>query len=302
VTLALGNTALGSTALGSSVLAGADLTVVRGGRRILDAAAVTIAAGSMTAILGPNGSGKSTLLRVLGGLWRTASGAVRLDGQPLERLSRAAIARRIAFLPQDTHCEFAFTVEEIVGMGRHPHVATFASARESDRHAIDAAMLACDLGHLRARTIDRLSGGERQRVAIARCLAAEPAVLLLDEPTAHLDLEHALGVFGVCRALAEAGKTIVFATHDLGTAARFATDAVVLRAGRVVASGAPADVLTPQRCRDVFAVETEIVATADGRPAFVFSAAAGRVHLPPEGGSHTAVASGFSRKGQGAHR
>lgn len=254
----------------SAALAGNGLTVVRGGRRILADVAVTVAHGAMTALLGPNGSGKSTLLRVLGGIWPATAGSVTFFGEALAHLSRAEIARRIAYLPQDGRCDFAFTVEELVAMGRYPHRGRFALEAEQDRRAVRDAIDWCDLQHLRTRTVDRLSGGERQRVAIARCLAAEPAVLLLDEPTAHLDLEHALGVFAVCRALAEAGKTIVFATHDLGTAARFATEAVLLRAGRVAASGTPADVLTPPRCRDVFAVETEIVATADGRPAFVF--------------------------------
>lgn len=256
----------------SAGLAGVSLTVVRGGRRILDSASITVAPGSVTAILGPNGSGKSTLLRALGGLWRTDSGAVSLDRHPLASLSRREIARRVAFLPQDTQCDFAFTVEEVVGMGRHPHFETFASARDDDRRAIQDAIATCGLEPLRRRTIDRLSGGERQRVAIARCLAAKPSVLLLDEPTAHLDLEHALTVVTLCRTLAEAGTAVAFATHDLGAAARFATHAVLLCAGRIVANGTPAEVLTPQRCRAVFAVDAEILTTADGRPAFVFSA------------------------------
>ena len=275
----------------SAVLAGVDMTVVRGGRRILDGASVSISPGSVTAILGPNGSGKSTLLRVLTGLWRTSSGAVHLDGEPLVGLSRSRIARRIAFLPQDTHCDFAFTVEEIVAMGRHPHLGAFASAREEDRRAIQKAVATCDLDHLRTRTIDRLSGGERQRVVIARCLAAEPAVLLLDEPTAHLDLEHALTVLSLCRSLAAGGTAVVFATHDLGNAARFASQAVLLSEGRVVAAGAPAAVLTPLRLKEVFAVDTQIVMTADGRPAFVFST--------PEGVPEPAPARALA---QGAHR
>ena len=259
-----------SVVAGRAVLAGVDLTVLRGGRRILDAATVTIAAGAVTAVLGPNGSGKSTLLRLLGGLWRPAAGTVSLGGRPLDRLSRGDIARRVAFLPQDTHCEFAFTVDEIVGMGRHPHIGAFASARDRDRDAVARAIATCDLEHLRGRTIDRLSGGERQRVAIARCLAAEPSVLLLDEPTAHLDLEHALAVLTLCRALADRGTAVVVATHDVGAAARFATHTVLLHAGRVVAAGSPAAVLTPARLRDVFAVDAQVIATADGRTAFVF--------------------------------
>lgn len=255
----------------SAILSGVDLTVVRGRRRILDTATLTVLPGAITAILGPNGSGKSTLLRVLGGLWHPAGGSVTLDGEALSQLSRPSIARRVSFLPQETRCDFAFTVEEIVGMGRHPHRGRFAPGRTRDRDAIHDAMARCDLLHLRTRTVDRLSGGERQRTAIARCLASEPAVLLLDEPTAHLDLEHALGVLTLCRSLAAAGKAIALATHDLGTVARFATHAALLRAGRMVASGSPGEVLTPASCRDVFAVDTEILTTADGRPAFVFS-------------------------------
>lgn len=255
----------------NAILSGTDLTVVRGRRRILETATLALAPRTITAILGPNGSGKSTLLRVLGGLWPATSGTVMLDGRLLTGWSRPEIARRVSFLPQETRCDFAFTVEEIVAIGRHPHRGRFAREERHDRDATDGAIARCDLGHLRTRTIDRLSGGERQRVAIARCLAAEPAVLLLDEPTAHLDLEHALAVLTLCRALAATGTAIALATHDPGTAARFATHAALLRGGRVVAGGSPREVLTPTICRQVFAVDTDIVTTADGRPAFVFS-------------------------------
>jgi iron complex transport system ATP-binding protein len=255
----------------SAILCGIGMTVVRGKRRILDAATLTAQPGAVTAILGPNGSGKSTLLRVLGGLWQPSAGIVSLDGESLSRMPRRRIAQRVAFLPQDTRCDFAFTVEEMVRMGRLPHRGRFAPGAARDREAVHDAMLRCDLASLRTRTVDRLSGGERQRVAIARCLASEPDVLLLDEPTAHLDLEHALAVLDLCRSLAAAGKAIVLATHDLGTVARFATRIALLRSGRIVADGRPVDVLTPAACRDVFAVDTEVLATADGRPALVFS-------------------------------
>lgn len=253
----------------SSTLQAAGVTVVRGQRRILDDATLAVPSGAVTAVLGPNGSGKSTLMRVLAGLWLPTSGEVKLNGKPLP--SRSEVARHVAFLPQDTRCDFAFTVEEIVAMGRLPHRSRFSPAGARDRKAIQEAIATCDLESLRRRTVDRLSGGERQRVAIARCLAAEPAVLLLDEPTAHLDLDHALTVFALCRSLAAAGRAVVMATHDLAGASRVVTNAVLLREGRIVAAGPPLEVLTPARCRDVFAVETEVLATADGRPAFVFS-------------------------------
>jgi iron complex transport system ATP-binding protein len=259
----------------SAVLSAADVTVVRGGRRILDTASLTLPPGSVTAILGPNGSGKSTLLRALAGIWRTDGGAVTLDGQPLEQLPRQEIAARVSFLPQDTHCDFAFTVDEIVAMGRHPHRGRFAPESPRDRVAIDEAIARCDLGRLRTRTVDRLSGGERQRVAIARCLATQPEVLLLDEPTAHLDVEHALAILGLCGRLAATGTAVGVAMHDLATVVRFADQAALLHDGRLVGSGAPRDVLTPARCRQVFAVDTEVLATASGRPTLIFTISEG---------------------------
>jgi iron complex transport system ATP-binding protein len=255
----------------SAMLIATDVTVVRGGRRILHTASLTLSPGSVTAILGPNGSGKSTLLRTLAGIWRPDAGAVTLDGQPLEQLPRQAIAKRVSFLPQDTHCDFAFTVDEIVAMGRHPHRGRFAPESPRDRVAVDEAIAICDLGRLRMRTVDRLSGGERQRVAIARCLATQPEVLLLDEPTAHLDVEHALAILGLCGRLAATGTAVGVAMHDLATVVRFANQAALLHDARLVASGAPRDVLTPVRCRQVFAVDTEVLTTADGRPALIFS-------------------------------
>jgi iron complex transport system ATP-binding protein len=248
-----------------------NVSVIRGGGPIVSSATARVAPHALTAIIGPNGSGKSTLLRVLAGLWIPTSGAVALDGTPLSDIPRREIARRLAFLPQDTRCDFAFTVEEMIAIGRHPHRGRFERESDIDRRAIESAMTVCDLDHLRHRTVDRLSGGERQRVAIARCLAADPEVMLLDEPTAHLDLEHALSILGLCRALADEGRAIAIATHDIGAISRVATHMVVLSDGRVVADGHPGDVLTPVICRDVFAVDAEVVFTADGRQAFVFS-------------------------------
>lgn len=256
------------------------VSVTRGGRSILSSAVVSVAPGSLTAVVGTNGSGKSTLLRVLAGLWPPADGSVALDGVPLSDMPRREVARRLAFLPQDTRCDFAFTVEEMVALGRHPHRGRFAREAARDRGAIERAMALCDLGHLRWRTVDFLSGGERQRVAIARCLAAEPEVVLLDEPTAHLDLEHALSILGLCRSLAAAGSAVALATHDLATIARVATHVVVLSAGRIVMAGRPDDVLTPAVCRDVFSVDAEVATTGSGRRTLVFSDQRGQSSAP----------------------
>jgi len=254
----------------SGALTAEGVRVVLGGRTILHDVSLTIAPGALTVVLGPNGSGKSTLLRALAGLRPPAAGRVLLDGEPLEQQARQALARRLSFLPQDTRCDFAFTVEEMVAMGRHPHRGRFTPASARDHQAVEEAIAICDLDDLRRRTVDHLSGGERQRVAIARCLATNPDVILLDEPTAHLDIEHGLAILALCRTLTDAGRTIALATHDLAAVLRSATAAVVLHHGRVAAAGAPLDVLTPDICRDVFAVQSEMVRTADGREAFVF--------------------------------
>lgn len=266
---------------------GRNVSVVRGGRAILVDATVGLTSHSLTAVLGPNGSGKSTLLRVLAGLWPVSNGVVMLDGVAMGDLPRRDVARRLAFLPQNTRCDFALTVDEMVSMGRHPHRGRFERERECDRQAIESAIATCDLGRLRLRRVDRLSGGERQRVAIARCLAAEPGIVILDEPTAHLDLEHGLSILALCRSLADAGRAVAIATHDVSAIAQFATQVILLNHGRIVGDGTPEQVLTPARCRSVFAVDSEIVATADGRRAFVFST--------PD----TAMPTGFQ---QGVHR
>jgi iron complex transport system ATP-binding protein len=251
------------------------VSIRRGGRLTLETASATVDSCQLTAILGPNGSGKSTLLRVLAGLWTPCAGSVSLDGRPLGRVTPRERARRIAFLPQDTRCDFAFTVEEVVSMGRHPHRGRFDGPQNDDRDAVEAALARCDLGALRGRTLDALSGGERQRVAVARCLATEPDVLLLDEPTAHLDLEHALSLLDLCRALAGAGHAVVLATHDIGLAAHYATRVLLLRDGRVVHGGQAADALTPSLCRSVFGVEADVATTSGGRSTLVFSSISG---------------------------
>jgi iron complex transport system ATP-binding protein len=255
------------------VLEARAVTVRRGGRVILHDCGVRAERGAVTAVLGPNGSGKSTLLRVLAGLWAPQTGSVLLGDMPVGALSRPEVARRIGFLPQDTKCEFAFTVEEMVALGRHPHRGR-AGERTNGPQAIEAAILACGLDDLRRRPVDRLSGGERQRVAIARCLASEPGTLLLDEPTAHLDLQHALDIFALGRSLAEAGRAVVIATHDISAIARVATAGLVLSRGTVVAAGPLPDFLTTDLCRDVFRVERHEVPDADHRPILAFSSVA----------------------------
>jgi iron complex transport system ATP-binding protein len=225
----------------------------------LDAVDLEVAPGEFVALVGPNGAGKSTLLRVAAGLLRPSSGRVLLDGADLRTLDRRLLARRIGGVAAQEDAVFPFTVRETVALGRHPWRGRFAPLSDEDRRAVEAALEATRLEALASRPLPSLSTGERQRAALARMLAQDPGVLLLDEPTAHLDLGHRLRILAVLRAQAARGKAVLAALHDLSTAAMGADRLVCLVAGRVVASGAPADVLTPARIREAFGAEVSVI-------------------------------------------
>ena len=246
------------------------VSVERGGRRILNGASLCLEAGKFTAIIGPNGSGKSTFLRALAGLWPVSSGEVLLDGEPVRRLARRILARSVAFVPQDTRIDFAFTVEELVSMGRHPHRGRFGGETAEDRRAVDEALERCDVAYLRSRPANALSGGERQRVLIARSLAAQPQVILLDEPTANLDIEHALDILELGRELSRDGHAVAVALHDLNAVARYADVVVLMDGGRVAGAGPVAQVLRPEEIRRIFGVEANVAMAADGSPYYLF--------------------------------
>jgi iron complex transport system ATP-binding protein len=241
-----------------------------GGRWLARHVSLELRGGGLLALVGPNGSGKSTLLRLLGGLWKASEGAVTLDGRNLKSLPRRAIARGIAYTPQDTRLDFAFTVREAVMMGRHPHLGRFDIERESDHVAAHEAMRRADVAQLTDRFVTDLSVGERQRVLLARSLATEAPILLLDEPTASLDIAHALDVLSMCRELAGEGKAIAMAIHDLNLAARFADRVGLLEDGRLVACGGADEVLRAESLNRVFGVSADRVYTGDGKPVFVF--------------------------------
>ena len=222
-------------------------------------------AGEMAAIAGPNGSGKSTLLRLAGGALRPQAGDVRLFGQDVASLAPRERARTLAVVPQESWPAFDFTVEEMVALGRTPHVGLLGVLGASDRERIDGAMASVDVTHLRDRAFRAVSGGERQRVLIARALAQEARVLLLDEPTAFLDLKHGLEAYAVLvRLHRERGLTVVVVTHDLNLAARYCPRLVVLCCGAIAADGPPASVLTPSLLRDVYEVDAEVRRDPDG--------------------------------------
>jgi iron complex transport system ATP-binding protein len=249
-------------------LAGAGVAIDR--RWLVRDLDVSLAPGQFVAFVGPNGSGKTTALRLLAGLLAPTAGTASIDGINLRLLNRRVLARSVTFVPQDTHVAFAFSVREVVDMGRHAHVGRFAREGPADRRAIEEAMRRADVAHLGERPVNELSGGERQRVLIARSLATEALHILLDEPTANLDLAHALDVLALCRTLALEGRAVGVALHDVNAAMRFATDAVLLDAGRVFRAGPVGSVLTPDALREVFDVRVEQVGHTSTGPVLVF--------------------------------
>ena len=238
----------------------ADTPVVKG-------VSLRVDRGGFVGLIGPNGSGKTTLLRLLAGTRRPASGSVTLDGAPVAALSRAAVARRLAVVPQETHLAFDYTVLEVVLMGRYAHLGPLAIEGPVDIAIARAALAATGADAFEARRFSTLSGGEKQRVIIAAALAqitsngstAGDAVLLLDEPTAALDLKYQVGVAALLHSLhRERGLTIVLSTHDLAFAAGLCRTLVMLKDGRIMAAGATDDVLTSARVRELYDVDVEI--------------------------------------------
>lgn len=244
--------------------------LVRGGRQLLGGIDLEVRRSELLMIAGPNGAGKSTLVRTLCGVWGVSEGHVMLDGYHLASLPRREIARRVGYVPQDTRLDFAFTVREVISMGRYPHRARFAPESDRDRKAIRNAVEICDVGHLLSRAVNTLSGGERQRVSIARSLAVEPDFLLLDEPTASLDVEHALSIFALCKKLAADGCGVVVSTHDLNAALRFSDRVALISKGRIFSEGSPAAVFNDDTIRQVFAVRHELAQTISGVPFLIF--------------------------------
>ena len=241
-------------------LAADGLTVEARGRAILRDVTISLGHGERLALVGPNGAGKSTLLRVLAGTLKPAAGRVILDGTALATFDRSVVARRLAVVPQQAALPFAMRVEEVVALGRLPHEAPLRGARPADRAAVAGAIERVGLGHLLGRDARELSLGERQLVLLAMAVAQASPVLLLDEPTVHLDLRHQVEAMELLRDLNERdGTTIVAVLHDLGLAAHFFPRIAVLDRGRLVADGSPADTLTDDLVRDVFGVDPAIV-------------------------------------------
>jgi len=267
-----------------SLLTVRDLSVAYGQRTVLRDVSLDVAAGEMVGLIGPNGSGKTTLLRAVTRVVRPATGRVSLLGDDTAFLPQAELARRIAVVPQNPPLPEAFTVWEVVLMGRTPHLRLLQSEGKADLEVVRRALAETDIMPLAGRRIGELSGGERQRVVIARALAQQTPVLLLDEPTAQLDLGHQATVWGMVQRLCrEQGLAVVAAVHDLSIAAQFCSRLVLLKDGSVVAEGQPDEVLTPAMLEQVYGTQVYVLRhPVNGRPV-VLPAAADRPVIAGEG-------------------
>jgi iron complex transport system ATP-binding protein len=220
---------------------------------------VSFAESDLAAIIGPNGAGKTTLLSCVNGLIRPSSGRIRLHRTDIGNLDAKQRARLVAAVPQEFHIPFAYRVREIVALGRSPHLDFWGSLTEVDEHAVDEALLETETSEFQSRRFNELSGGERQRVIVAMALAQSPRVLLLDEPTTHLDLAHQIDILNLVRRVnREQQVTVVACMHDINLAAAFFNRLLVIHDGHLVADGPPAEVLTQKLMADVFKIQADV--------------------------------------------
>lgn len=255
------------------------VTLAYDDRIIVEDLSVEIPTGQVTVIVGANACGKSTLLRALARLLTPRSGTVLLDGEAIRSTPTREVAQKLGILPQQPISPDGIVVSDLVARGRHPHQRWFRQWSNEDQEAVDRALADTRTSELADRSVDELSGGQRQRVWIAMALAQGTDILLLDEPTTFLDLAHQVEVLDLLAELnAERGRTIVCVLHDLNLASRYAHHLVAMRAGEIVAQGAPSDIVTEATVRDVFGLESRIVTDPiAGSPMVV---PIGRVHRP----------------------
>ena len=253
-------------------LAAKTITAGYGGADVLHSVSAGVRAGEFVALLGPNGCGKSTLLRVLSGALRPQSGMVSLDGRELPQWTATERAQRIAFVPQSESAAFDFSVRDMVLMGRYPHRQRLKSETTRDYEIVAQALADSDISHLADRPVTELSGGEHRRVLLARALAQQTPLLLLDEPTAHLDITHQAELLLLTRRLmTERRIGVMAALHDLNQAAEYCDRLVLMRSGKILTMGTPEAALTAENLRRVYGAEAEIGANpATGKP-FIFA-------------------------------
>lgn len=238
----------------ANLLQASELRLAHGSTTIIENLALTLPPGRVTAIVGPNGCGKSTLLAGLARLHAPGGGAVLLDGIDVQRLPAREMAQRLALLPQEAGAPEGMTVGDLVRFGRQPHQNWLRQWSSDDQRAVDKALSAAGLEALAERPLESLSGGQRQRAWIAMTIAQQTPLLLLDEPTSALDLGHQLEVFELVCRLAARGRTIALVLHDLASACRYADHLVAMRGGRIVAQGAPREVVSEALVAELYGV------------------------------------------------
>ncbi|MEU8436653.1 ABC transporter ATP-binding protein [Streptomyces sp. NPDC029216] len=273
-------TATGGTETRQASLHGSGLRLGYGDRVVAEDLDLPIPAGRVTALVGPNACGKSTALRALARLLKPAGGTVLLDGEDIAALSPRDFALRLALLPQTPSAPEGITVRDLVARGRTPHQRWWRQWSSQDEAAVEAALTATGSADLAHRSIDELSGGQRQRVWIAMALAQDTSVLLLDEPTTYLDLAHQVDVLELVAELNRSeGRTVVMVLHELNLACRYADHLIAMRDGRVVAAGAPSEIVTPDLVHEVFGL----------RAAVIECPVAGTPLVIPQGGRRTEI-------------
>lgn len=234
------------------------LVVAYDGKLVVDGVDLALPEGSFTVILGPNASGKSTVLRALARVLKPESGDVLFDGRALGEYGSKELARRMGLLPQDAIAPEGMRVADLVSRGRYPHHSALQRWTSADDTATRDALAATNTADLAERYVDQLSGGQRQRVWVALLLAQQTPVMLLDEPTTFLDIAHQYELLDLLRELNEQGKTVIAVLHDLNQAARYADNLVLLKEGRVVATGTPSELITAERVGDVFGIDAVV--------------------------------------------
>jgi iron complex transport system ATP-binding protein len=277
------------------LLAVEDLSVSLGGSEVLSHVTASATRGRFVGLVGPNGAGKTTLLRAVTGALTPDSGRVRIDGQVVAELPSKAASRLVASVPQDTSLSFDFDVRETVAMGRTPYVSRFGRRTQEDREIVESAMVRTDVAQFAERSITEISGGERQRVLLARALAQDTPLLLLDEPTASLDISHQIRTLELVRDLVADGRTVVAAIHDLNLAAHYCDELWLLGDGDLLATGNPASVLTEERLSTAFDADALVTRHPVTGSTYVTALptsrgdAEGRVHVIGGGGSAARV-------------
>lgn len=228
-------------------------------KNILQDISFSLQQGEFLGIIGPNGAGKSTVLRLICGILKPNRGSITISNEPLLDIEPTQLAKKMAFVPQETHFALNFTVEDIVMMGRYPYLKAFQKENKLDYEARDHALKYVNLHILRKRMINSLSSGERQRAVLARALAQEPTILILDEPTSHLDLHHQYAIMELLKKLNKEGMSIVVVNHDLNLASLYCERLILMHQGKVFEQGTPSEIINEKTLKSVYLTDVQVI-------------------------------------------